>query len=77
MSILVYIAMHIIKPALIMATIISCIVAAYILTQPTKGQNKMRYNTRKIRKMIKAIGRTKTADLLRSKGLTFKDFGIM
>ena len=77
MSILVYIAMHIIKPALIMATIISCIVASYILTQPTKGQNKMKYNTRKIRKMIKAIGRVKTVQMLNAKGLTLRDFGIM
>ena len=77
MSILVYIAMHIIKPALIMATIISCIVSSYIVSQPTKGQNKMKYNTRKIRKMIKAIGRVKTVQILNAKGLTIEEFGSM
>lgn len=82
MHALVFIAVYIVKPALIIATVISCIIAAYILTKPTttnKGQTRMKeqITTRQARKMIKAIGRQKTAQLLASKGLTLKDIGIM
>lgn len=78
MHTLVYIAAHIVKPALIIATIISCIVAAYIITT-TKGTKTMNthHTTRSVRKLIKAVGRVNTAKLLESKGLTLKDFGIM
>lgn len=78
MHALVYIAAHIVKPALIIATIISCIVAAYIITT-TKGTKTMNthHTTRSVRKLIKAVGRVNTAKLLESKGLTLKDFGIM
>ena len=78
MHALVYIAAHIVKPALIIATIISCIVAAYIITT-TKGTKTMNthHTTRSVRKLIKAVGRVNTSKLLESKGLTLKDFGIM
>ncbi len=78
MHTLIYIAAHIVKPALIIATIISCIVAAYIITT-TKGTKTMNthHTTRSVRKLIKAVGRVNTAKLLESKGLTLKDFGIM
>ena len=75
---LVYIAAHIVKPALIIITIISCIVAAYIITT-TKGTKPMntQHTTRSVRKLIKAVGKTKTIALLQSKGLRLKDFDIM
>ena len=78
MHALVYIAAYIVKPALIIITIISCIVAAYIITT-TKGTKTMNthHTTRSVRKLIKAVGRVNTAKLLESKGLTLKDFGIM
>ena len=78
MQALVYIAAHIVKPALIIITIISCIVAAYIITT-TKGTKPMntQHTTRSIRKLIKAVGKTKTVELLETKGLRLKDFGIM
>ena len=78
MHALVYIAAYIVKPALIIATIISCIVAAYIITT-TKGTKTMNthHTTRSVRKLIKAVGRVNTSKLLESKGLTLKDFGIM
>jgi hypothetical protein len=80
MSTLIFIATTIIKPALIAITIISCVIAAYILTRTTnKGNKAMNQNitTRQARAMIKAIGRQKTAQLLAAKGLTLKDVGIM
>jgi len=78
MHALVYIAAYIVKPTLIIITIISCIVAAYIITT-TKGTKTMNthHTTRSVRKLIKAVGRVNTAKLLESKGLTLKDFGIM
>ncbi len=78
MHALVYIAAYIVKPALIIITIISVIVAAYIITT-TKGTKTMNthHTTRSVRKLIKAVGRVNTAKLLESKGLTLKDFGIM
>tara|TARA_R100000426_G_scaffold42044_1_gene32409 strand:+ start:148 stop:384 length:237 start_codon:yes stop_codon:yes gene_type:complete len=78
MHILVFIAMYIVKPALIMATIISVIVAAYIITT-TKGTKPMntQHTTRSVRKLIKAVGKTKTVELLQTKGLRLEDFGIM
>ena len=78
MHALIYIAAHIVKPALIIVTIISCIVAAYIITT-TKGTKTMNthHTTRSVRKLIKAVGRVNTSKLLESKGLTLKDFGIM
>jgi len=80
MSTLILIATAIIKPALIAITIISCVIAAYILTRTTnKGNKAMKQNItpRQARAMIKAIGRQKTAQLLAAKGLTLKDVGIM
>ena len=78
MHILVFIAVYIVKPALIMATIISVIVAAYIITT-TKGTKPMntQHTTRSVRKLIKAVGKTKTIELLQTKGLRLEDFGIM
>ena len=78
MHALVFIAAHIVKPALIIATIISVIVAAYIITT-TKGTKPMhtQHTTRSIRKLIKAVGKTKTVALLEAKGLRLEDFGIM
>ncbi len=78
MHILVFIAVYIVKPALIMATIISVIVAAYIITT-TKGTKPMntQHTTRSVRKLIKAVGKTKTVELLQTKGLRLEDFGIM
>ena len=78
MNTLVFIAVHIVKPALIIATIISCIVAAYIITT-NKGTKPMKtqHTTRSVRKLIKAVGKTKTVELLETKGLRLKDFGIM
>lgn len=77
MHALVYIAAHIVKPALIILTIISVIVAAYIIT--TKGPKPMntQHTTRSVRKLIKAVGKTKTVELLETKGLRLEDFGIM
>lgn len=82
MHALVFIAVYIVKPALVLLMIVSCIIAAYILTKPTttnKGKTRMKQQitTRQARKMIKAIGRQKTAQLLASKGLTLKEIGIM
>ena len=78
MHALVYIAAHIVKPALIIITIISVIVAAYIITT-TKGTKTMntQHTTRSVRKLIKAVGQTKTVELLETKGLRLEDFGIM
>lgn len=78
MQALLFVAAHIVKPALIIATIISCIVAAYIITT-TKGTKPMttQHTTRSVRKLIKAVGKTKTVELLATKGLRLKDFGIM
>lgn len=78
MQALVYIAANIVKPALIIITIISCIVAAYIITT-TKGTKPMntQHTTRSVRKLIKAVGKTKTVELLETKGLRLEDFGIM
>ena len=78
MQALLFIAVHIVKPALIIATIISVIVAAYIITT-TKGTKPMntQHTTRSIRKLIKAVGKTKTVALLETKGLRLEDFGIM
>ena len=78
MHALVFIAANIVKPALIIITIISCIVAAYIITT-TKGAKTMntQHTTRSVRKLIKAVGKTKTEELLETKGLRLKDFGIM
>ena len=56
MQALVFVAAHIVKPALIIITIISCIVAAYIITT-TKGQtmtyNKMLY--KKLQNMLNEL----------------------
>jgi hypothetical protein len=78
MQALVFIAANIFKPALFIITIISCIVAAYIITT-TKGTNPMttQHTTRSVRKLIKAVGKTKTVELLETKGLRLKDFDIM
>ena len=78
MQALLFVAVHIVKPALIIATIISCIVAAYIITT-TKGTKPMttQHTTRSVRKLIKAVGKTKTVELLETKGLRLEDFGIM
>lgn len=78
MQALLFVAAHIVKPALIIATIISCIVAAYIITT-TKGTKPMntQHTTRSVRKLIKAVGKTKTVELLETKGLRLKDFDIM
>lgn len=77
MHALIFIAAHIVKPALIIITIISCIVAAYIITT-TKGPKTMttQHTTRSVRKLIKAVGKTKTEELLQTKGLRLEDFGI-
>lgn len=78
MQALVFIAVYIVKPALIIITIISVIVAAYIITT-TKGTKPMntQLTTRSVRKLIKAVGKTKTVELLETKGLRLKDFDIM
>ena len=78
MNALVYIAAYIVKPALIILTIISVIVAAYIITT-TKGTKPMntQHTTRSVRKLIKAVGKTKTVELLETKGLRLEDFNIM
>ena len=78
MQALVYIAANIFKPALIIITIISCIVAAYIITT-TKGPKTMttQHTTRSVRKLIKAVGKSKAVELLETKGLRLEDFGIM
>ena len=77
MQALVYIAAHIVKPALIILTIISVIVAAYIITT-TKGTKPMttKHTTRSVRKLIKAVGKTKAVELLKTKGLRLEDFSI-
>ena len=77
MQALVFIAANIVKPALIIITIISCIVAAYIITT-TKGSKTMntQHTTRSVRKLIKAVGKTKTVELLETKDLRLEDFGI-
>ena len=77
MQALVFVAAHIVKPALIIITIISCIVAAYIITT-TKGPKTMntQHTTRSVRKLIKAVGKTKTVELLETKDLRLEDFGI-
>jgi hypothetical protein len=77
MNALVYIAAYIVKPALIILTIISVIVAAYIITT-TKGTKPMttQHTTRSVRKLIKAVGKTKTVELLETKDLRLEDFGI-
>lgn len=78
MQALLFVAVHIVKPALIIATIISVIVATYIMTK-TKGAKPMntQHTTRSVRKLIKAVGKTKTVELLETKGLRLEDFGIM
>ena len=78
MNALVFIAVYIVKPALIIATIISCIVAAFIIitTKGTKPMNTQ-HTTRSVRKLIKAVGKTKTVELLETKGLRLEDFDIM
>ena len=77
MHALVFIAANIFKPALIIITIISCIVAAYIITT-TKGPKTMntQHTTRSVRKLIKAVGKTKAVELLETKDLRLEDFGI-
>ena len=70
MSALVFVAVHIVKPALL------CLMAIY-LTTTNKGAKHMRkVDTQQIRKMIKIFGRAKVRRILAQKGLTFEDLGI-
>lgn len=76
MSALVFIAVHIIKPALFILMILSCLMAIY-LTKTNKGAKHMRkVDTQQIRKMIKIFGRAKVRKILAQKGLTFEDLNI-
>ena len=76
MSVLVYVAVHIVKPALFTLMILSCLMAIY-LTTTNKGAKRMRkVDAQQIRKMIKVFGRAKVRAILKEKGLTFKDLGI-
>lgn len=76
MSALVFVAVHIIKPALFILMILSCLMAI-CLTKTNKGAKHMRkVDTQQIRKMIKIFGRAKVRKILAQKGLTFEDLGI-
>ncbi len=76
MSALVFVAVHIVKPALFILMILSCLMAIY-LTTTNKGAKHMRkVDTQQIRKMIKIFGRAKVRKILAQKGLTFEDLGI-
>ena len=76
MSALVFVAVHIVKPALFIVMILSCLMAIY-LTTTNKGAKHMRkVDTQQIRKMIKIFGRAKVRRILAQKGLTFEDLGI-
>ena len=76
MSALVFVAVHIVKPALFILMILSCLMAIY-LTTANKGAKHMRkVDTQQIRKMIKIFGRAKVRRILAQKGLTFEDLGI-
>tara|TARA_Y100000114_G_C11646314_1_gene271906 strand:+ start:243 stop:479 length:237 start_codon:yes stop_codon:yes gene_type:complete len=77
MSALVFVAVHIVKPALFILMILSCLSAAIYLTTNNKGAKHMRkVDAQQIRKMIKVFGRTKVRAILKEKGLTFEDLGI-
>ena len=77
MSALVFVAVHIVKPALFILMILSCLSAAIYLTTTNKGAKHMRkVDTQQIRKMIKIFGRAKVRRILAQKGLTFEDLGI-
>ena len=77
MSVLVYVAVHIVKPALFIVMILSCLMVAIYLITTNKGAKHMRkVDTQQIRKMIKIFGRAKVRKILAQKGLTFKDLGI-
>ena len=76
MSALVFVAVHVVKPALFILMILSCLMAIY-LTTTNKGAKHMRkVDTQQIRKMIKIFGRAKVRRILAQKGLTFEDLGI-
>jgi len=76
MSALVFVAVHIVKPALFILMILSCLMAIY-LTTTNKGAKHMRkVDAQQIRKMIKVFGRAKVRRILAQKGLTFEDLGI-
>lgn len=78
MSALVFVAVHIVKPALFILMILSCLMAIYLTTTttPTKSNKMHKVDTRQIRKMIKIFGRAKVRRILAQKGLTFEDLGI-
>ena len=76
MSALVFVAVHIVKPALFILMILSCLMAIY-LTTTNKGAKHIRNrDTQPNRKMIKIFGRAKVRKSLAQKGLTFEDLGI-
>lgn len=76
MSVLVYVAVHIVKPALFILMILSCLMAIYLITTNKGAKHMPQINTHQVRKMIKIFGRTKVRKILAQKGLTFKDLGI-
>jgi hypothetical protein len=85
MSALVFVAVHIVKPALFILMILSCLMAIYLITT-NKGAKHMPNKTidllyphidsKFIRKMIKIFGRAKVREILAQKGLTLEDLGI-
>lgn len=76
MSALVFVAVHIVKPALFILMILSCLMAIYLTTTPTRSNKMPKVDTQQIRKMIKIFGRAKVRRILAQKGLTFEDLGI-
>ena len=76
MSALVYVAVYIVKPALFILMILSCLMAIYLITTNKGAKYMPKINTHQVRKMIKIFGRAKVREILAQKGLTFEDLGI-
>ena len=76
MSALVFVAVHIVKPALFILMILSCLMAIYLTTTNKGAKHMPKVDTQQIRKMIKIFGREKVRKILKEKGLTFEDLNI-